>query len=145
VSVARILIVEDDSENRLLMRTIVAQLGHEVFSVADGVAALEALGVDPGELAGHADFDDADRPIELNPPPAGLDWDLVFMDVLLPGPDGREVCRFLRDAGCEVPVVAVTGLAMSGDRESCLESGMNDYVAKPFTVDVVAERVEAWI
>ena len=142
---ARILIVEDDAESRLLMRTLVEKLGHEAHAVADGVAALAALGVDPGGLADHPDFAEPDVPVENDPPPPGLVWDLVLLDVLLPGPDGREICRHLRDAGCGVPVVAVTGLAMSGDRESCLEAGMDDYLAKPFTVDSLAERLGEWI
>lgn len=143
---ARILIVEDDAENRSLMLTMITMLGHEAHAVPDGVRALTALGVDPGELADHPDFSVANLETADDPPdPAPGAWDLVFLDILLPGPDGCEVCRRLRGAGLEMPVVAVTGLAMTGDRETCLDAGMNDYVPKPYTVDGIAEMLENWL
>ncbi len=142
---ARILIVEDDADSRLLIRTMIEKLGHEAFAVGDGMGALGILGVDPGELAADVDptvgsvFDDGE------PPPTDGNWDLVLMDVVLSDLDGRDVCRQIRAAGRDVPVVAVTGLAMSGDRESCLEAGMDDYMAKPFTVDVMTDLLTAWL
>ena len=133
---ARILIVEDDPENRLLLETAVRALGHEAGAVGDGLSALSALAVDRGELA-----DDPDAPAFAPEPPTGA-WDLVLMDVRLPGPDGRVVARRLRDQGWTGSVIAVTGLAMSGDRESCLEAGMDAYLAKPYTLESLREILD---
>ncbi len=134
---ARILVVEDDAENRALLLTMLEKLGYEAAGVSDGVTALRALGLEPGDLGS-----DPDLPAEPMPAPDGP-WDAVLMDVVLPGPDGRDVTRRMRELDDALPVVAVTGQAMSGDRESCLASGMNAYVPKPFTVDLIRDALEA--
>jgi CheY-like chemotaxis protein len=67
------------------------------------------------------------------------DIDLVLMDVMMPGLDGFDTMRIIRqlDAYKQLPIVAVTAKAMAGDRERCLEAGANDYIAKPVNVDVL--------
>ena len=102
----KIAVVEDNPDNRLLVRVILESL-YEVVEYETGFAALDGL---PGE-----------RP------------DLVLLDISLPEMDGTEVLRRIRaDAQLRaLPVIALTAHAMSGDREKYLEAGFNDYVTKP--------------
>ena len=67
------------------------------------------------------------------------DIDLVLMDVMMPGLDGFDTMRIVRqlDGYKSLPIVAVTAKAMMGDRERCIEAGANDYIAKPVNVDVL--------
>jgi len=65
------------------------------------------------------------------------DIDVVLMDVMMPGLDGLDTMRIVRqlEGYRNVPIVAVTAKAMMGDREKCMEAGANDYIAKPVNVD----------
>ena len=114
----RILIVEDDES---LRESLVGQLLlHEAFETAEaatGAAALEAA--------------------------RARRFDLILLDVGLPDMDGRDVCRLLRREGVEVPVVMLTGAASEADTILGLDSGANDYVAKPFRLGVLLARVRA--
>ncbi len=114
----RILIVEDDEG---LRESLAGQLRlHEAFETAEaatGAAALEAA--------------------------RGRRFDLILLDVGLPDMDGRDVCRLLRREGIEVPVVMLTGAASEADTILGLDSGANDYVAKPFRLGVLLARVRA--
>jgi len=67
------------------------------------------------------------------------DIDLVLMDVMMPGLDGLDTMRIVRqlEGYRDLPIVAVTAKAMIGDREKCIEAGANDYIAKPVNVDVL--------
>jgi CheY-like chemotaxis protein len=67
------------------------------------------------------------------------DIDLVLMDVMMPGLDGLDTMRLVRqlEGYRDLPIVAVTAKAMIGDREKCIEAGANDYIAKPVNVDVL--------
>jgi len=108
----RIAVVEDNPDNRLLVRVILEPL-YQVTEYENGFAALEGL---PRE-----------RP------------DLVLLDVSLPEMDGTEVLRRLRADPClrELPVLALTAHAMAGDREKYLAAGFDDYVSKP----IIDERL----
>lgn len=108
----RIAVVEDNPDNRLLVRVMLESL-YEVIEYENGFAALEGL--------------PKDKP------------DLVLLDISLPEMDGGEVLRRLRaDATLgQFPVIALTAHAMAGDREKYLAAGFNDYVAKP----IVDEQV----
>lgn len=110
----RIAVVEDNEDNRLLLQAI---LGDDFW--------IEEYESGPEALAGITD----------DPP------DLVLMDISLPGMDGTEVLERLREdpAVPSVPVVALTAHAMSGDRESFLEAGFDEYISKPI-VDEEALR-----
>jgi len=109
----RILLVEDDSVNRMAMERILAKLGCSVLSAGNGREALEIL--------------------------AREKVDLVFMDVQMPVMDGIEASRNIRrEMRLDVPIVAMTAYAMAGDRERFLGCGMDDYVSKP--VDVARLR-----
>ena len=102
----KIAVVEDNPDNRLLVQVILEPL-YEVTEYEDGFAALEGL--------------QKARP------------DLVLLDVSLPGMDGPEVLNRIRaDAGLrELPVIALTAHAMTGDREKYLRLGFDDYVTRP--------------
>jgi CheY-like chemotaxis protein len=95
--------------------------GHTVVIAADGHQALAALDKEP--------------------------FDLVFMDVQMPGLDGFEVTKALREkekaTGKHLRIVAITAHAMKGDRERCLAAGMDDYIAKPILVKELIQAAEA--
>src|ERR1700681_3344471 len=115
---AKILIVEDDAE---LREALVDQLAlHEEF---------ESIGVETG--AGG-----------LQAAKAG-EIDLVIMDVGLPDVDGREAVRILRKNGFKAPIIMLTGHDTDSDAILGLESGANDYVAKPFRFAVLLARIRA--
>jgi two-component system, sensor histidine kinase len=102
----RVLLVEDDSVNRMAMERILAKLGCTVLSASNGREAVDMLGRE--------------------------EVDLVFMDVQMPVMDGMEATRIIRDElKLSVPIVAMTAYAMAGDRERFLRGGMDDYVSKP--------------
>lgn len=77
-----------------------------------------------------------------------LKYDLIVMDWHLAGLDGLRCARAIREdeekTGIYTPIVAVTACAMPGDRETCLQAGMNDYLSKPFSMDQFSEIVERW-
>ena len=114
----KILIVDDDTD---LRDTLVEQLSlHEEF---------EASAVDTGAKGASA--------AKANAP------DLVLMDVGLPDTDGREVVRSLRKGGFKAPIIMLTGHDTDSDTILGLESGANDYVAKPFRFAVLLARIRA--
>jgi two-component system, cell cycle response regulator DivK len=109
---ARIAVVEDNADNRMLLRAMLGQ-AFEVSAFDDGSAALAAFA--------------ASRP------------DLVVLDISLPGMNGLEILATMRaDRGlAAVPVIALTAHAMSGDREKYLAAGFDDYVTKPIVDEAI--------
>lgn len=105
----RILVAEDNPINLELASRLLEKMGHSVLTAGNGRQALAALE--------HARFD------------------VILMDVQMPGMDGLEATRLLRQreqaAGGHIPVIALTAHAMKSDRERCLASGMDEYIAKP--------------
>jgi PAS domain S-box-containing protein len=71
-------------------------------------------------------------------------YDLVLMDVQMPEMDGHEATRAIRSAGHRMPIIAMTANAMKGDREKCLASGMDDYIAKPVNPKRLLEKINQW-
>lgn len=104
---SRILVVEDHPANRKLVRDLLRREGHEVLEAVDGDRALQAARSEP--------------------------LDLVVMDVQLPGTDGLTATRLLRadPATADLPVLALTAHAMTGDEERVLAAGCDRYLAKP--------------
>ena len=113
----RILIVEDEPAIAGLLRDDLALEGYDVVAVGDGEAATAA--------AGSSRFD------------------LVVLDVMLPGKDGFEVCRELRSAGLTVPIIMLTAKTQESDKVMGLEIGADDYVTKPFSPREFRARVRA--
>jgi CheY-like chemotaxis protein len=105
----RILLVDDNAFNQKVGTLKLAKRGHSVQTAGSGKEALAALDREP--------------------------FDLVCMDVQMPEMDGLEATRLIREkekgTGRHVPIIAMTGRAMKGDREVCLEAGMDGYVTKP--------------
>ena len=112
----RILVAEDDPTIAEVVTRYLELDGHEVIRVADGVTALN-------------------RAISDAP-------DLVLLDIMLPGLDGLEVCRRLRESS-PVPVVLLTALGAESDRVAGLELGADDYITKPFSPRELVLRVQA--
>lgn len=115
----RILLVEDDPDMARLVEQALLDDGYAVEVAADGLVAL-------GLARGGA-------------------FDSVVLDVLLPGLDGREVCRTLREEGRMVPVMMLTALGEVLDRVHGLDVGADDYLAKPFSLDEFLARLRALI
>lgn len=117
----RVLLAEDNPVNQRVARLLVQSWGHRVTVAGDGQRALDAL--------------------------AESSFDVVLMDVQMPILDGLQATRRLRERereeGGHVPVIAMTANAMRGDRESCLEAGMDDYLAKPIDAPALFDRLEA--
>jgi PAS domain S-box-containing protein len=120
----RILLAEDNTTNQQVALGILKRLGLRADAVANGAEALRSL--------------------ELLP------YDLVLMDVQMPEMDGLEATRRIRDPKStvrqhDVPVIAMTAHALRGDRERCLEAGMNDYVTKPVSPQELANALARWL
>ncbi|WP_405737001.1 response regulator transcription factor [Streptomyces sp. NBC_01537] len=113
----RILVVDDERAIRDALHMILSRRGYEVLLACDGEEALEMV--------------ESARP------------DLVILDVLLPFMDGLTACRRLRARGDEVPVMMLTARDTIGDRVTGLETGADDYLAKPFATDELVARIRA--
>lgn len=72
-------------------------------------------------------------------------FDLIFMDIQMPHMNGLEATRVIREKYPDIPIVAMTAQSMKGDREKCLEAGMNDYISKPIKIDTVIEIITKWV
>jgi DNA-binding response OmpR family regulator len=110
-----VLVVDDEDNNRELLRQELGEANFDVLLAADGPGALE--------LAHRAD--------------------LVLLDIMMPGMDGREVCRLLRvDPRCKsVPVVMLSALDQVKDKLQALDMGANDYVTKPYDSDQLIAKI----
>ncbi|HVC14497.1 MAG TPA: response regulator transcription factor [Acidimicrobiales bacterium] len=113
----RILVVDDDPGVRAALDRALRLDGYEVASVADGASALDAL--------------------------AGSPPDAVVLDLGLPGIDGLEVCRRMRTAGDDTPVLMLTARDAVHDRVLGLDAGADDYVVKPFALAELEARLRA--
>jgi DNA-binding response OmpR family regulator len=113
---AAVLVVDDDPTVREVVITYLSKAGHTVTSAADGNEALESVAQSPPEL--------------------------VVLDLMLPGVDGLEVCRRLRETG-DIPVIMLTAKGSVSDRVVGLELGADDYVTKPFSPRELVLRVDS--
>jgi len=120
----RILLAEDHPVNSEVMLAILGQLGYQAKAVPDGREAVKAL--------------------------QAMSYDLVLMDCQMPEMDGYEATRMIRDPSTgvlnpRIPIIAVTACAMVGDREKCIEAGMDDYLSKPVGPDKLAQMLRRWL
>ena len=116
---AKILLVEDNDMNRDMLSRRLLRRGYDVVMALDGQQAVEMAA--------------AEKP------------DLILMDMSLPVLDGWEATRRIKAAAetREIPVIALTAHAMSGDREKALESGCDDYDTKPIDLPRLLEKMAA--
>ncbi len=117
----RVLVVEDNPINRIVIERMLQKLGHSVDIVNDGDTAIQ-------------------RAQEIH-------YDLLFMDVNMPGLDGLQATRRIRalpTLHAKVPIIALTASAMANDRQDCLSAGMNDYLSKPINIEGVKRVVDRW-
>jgi|GEM_PF-2413192 len=120
----RILLAEDNIINQKVALKMLSGLGFKADFVANGLEAVRAL--------------------EL------INYDVVLMDCMMPEMDGYEATAVIRNPDSSVlnhsvPIIAVTANAMVGDREICLQAGMDDYIAKPLKKDELAKMLDKWL
>jgi two-component system sensor histidine kinase/response regulator len=117
-----ILVVEDNPVNQVVAKKLLENQGYQVTIAVDGRDVFDKL----GETV----------------------FDLILMDVQLPDMDGYEVTKMIRElekiAGVHRPIIAMTANAMQGDREKCIESGMDDYISKPVEPEQLYSMIEKW-
>jgi CheY-like chemotaxis protein len=114
-----VLLAEDHEVNRELFTLLLGKMGCRVVTARDGIEAVE-IG-------------------------ASRRFDLVLMDIFMPRMTGYEASRALRDKGYTGPIVAVTASALKGERENCIEAGMNDILVKPFKKEDLAAILAAYL
>ncbi len=125
----RILLAEDCADNQRLIAVVLKKAGAEVVVVENGRLAIEQLTVD-GTVDGV-----------LTEPSA---FDVVLTDMQMPELDGYTAARILRAKGIDIPVIALTAHAMSGEREKCLAAGCADYSTKPINRENLIQCVSKW-
>ena len=122
----RVLMVEDNSVNMLIAVTMMEGWGLVVAQAQDGIQALAAV---------QQAFDD------------GEPFDAVLMDVQMPRMGGHEATRALRNtqAGCHLPIIALTAAALVSERSTALEAGMNDFLTKPVDAERLRSSLARWL
>ncbi len=117
----RLLVVEDDRVNQRVIELLLERIGLSSVIVSDGAAAVEVATFEP--------------------------WDAILMDCQMPGMDGLEATRQIRQRlnGRLLPIIALTANAMTGDREACVLAGMDDFIAKPVRQEELQACLERWL
>jgi PAS domain S-box-containing protein len=120
----RILVAEDNPVNQKVAQALLRKVGVQSDVVANGREAVNAL--------------------------LSIPYDLVLMDCQMPEMDGFEATRKIRRQGSKslnscIPIIAMTALAMQGDREKCIQAGMNDFIAKPVLQRELTEMLARWL
>ena len=118
---SKILIVEDNEKNMYLISYILKKKGYEIIGATTGEEGVELA-------------------IKEKP-------DLIIMDIQLPGIDGLETTKRIRASGTNgnIPIIAITSYAMTGDREKALEAGCTGYIEKPINPDTVMSEIEKYL
>ena len=115
-----ILVVEDNEKNMYLISFIIGKMGHRVIQA-------------------HTGEDGVELAVREKP-------DLILMDIQLPGIDGLETTKRIREAGiCCVPIIAITSFAMAGDRERLLAAGCNGYIEKPIDPETIMGELNVYL
>ncbi len=117
-----ILLVEDNPVNQKLAKLMLTRAGYKVEVAKNGAVAVDKF---------------------INAP---QDFDLIFMDIQMPEMDGIEATKVIREKGfSDIPIIALTAHAMKGDKDACLDAGMNDYITKPIKRELVLNILKKWI
>jgi signal transduction histidine kinase/ActR/RegA family two-component response regulator len=118
---ARVLVVDDNGISQRVAETLLTQLGCRVDKADDGSKALNLV--------------------------QERSYDLVLMDCLMPGMNGWDTTRAIRAAehGRRIPIIALTASVMSGDRQRCVDAGMDDFLAKPIDMETLRRTLEKWL
>ncbi len=116
-----VLVIEDNEQNIYLVTFILEKFGYEVIQARDGREGIEIAK-------------------QRSP-------DLILLDIQLPGMDGYEVARKLKDLReiQDTPIIAVTSYAMSGDREKALNAGCSGYITKPIDPDTFMDSIQQYV
>jgi len=119
----RILLAEDNLINQKVAQSILGKIGYKADVAANGLEAVRALKI--------------------------INYDVVLMDCEMPEMNGFEATAVIRDPESKVlnhkvPIIAMTANAMTGDREKCIEAGMDDYMTKPVKKEILAAILEKW-
>jgi PAS domain S-box-containing protein len=120
----RILVVEDNPVNQKVASAMLKKMGFKADIAAGGQEGINALQIIP--------------------------YDMVLMDCQMPEMDGYEATRRIRNSASgainpSIPIIAMTAAAMQGDREKCIQAGMNDFIAKPVLITELAEMLTRWL
>jgi PAS domain S-box-containing protein len=120
--VFKILLAEDNFINQKVALRIMSEAGYKADAVMNGIQAVKA--------------------VEDNR------YDVILMDVQMPEMDGMTATRKIRElksANSNVPIIAITAHALMGDKEKCLEAGMDDYLSKPIRSEVLIQKLDKWL
>ena len=116
-----ILVAEDNPISQKVAKYMLQKSGYKITSAQDGETAVNLITENPDM------------------------YDMVLMDIRMPKLGGRDATRMIRERGFkEIPIIAVTAECMQGDREKCLEAGMNDYISKPIKREMIFQMVKKW-
>jgi CheY-like chemotaxis protein/HPt (histidine-containing phosphotransfer) domain-containing protein len=116
----RILVVEDNPMNRLLANTILKQYGAKVSEAENGAEAVSILKKES--------------------------FDIILMDMQMPIMDGTEATIQIRnDLQIHTPIIALTANVIQGEKEKCIEAGMNDFISKPFEENTLLQVISRWL
>ncbi len=115
----KILIVDDDPRNIFALKLTLKSRGYAVETCTMAQEALDVLKADP-------------------------DFSVILMDMMMPGIDGYEAIRTIRNTPeiKDIPIIAVTAQAMQEDRQKCIDVGANEYISKPIDVDFLLTAIE---
>jgi len=119
---SRILVVEDNLVNQMILKSMLKKMGYQTLVAGNGREAVVLLE--------HETVD------------------AILMDCQMPVMDGYEATREIRcltNSNCDKPILAVTANVMATDRGKCLESGMDDYIKKPVSTEIIKEKLDHWL
>lgn len=117
----KILIIDDDSRNIFALKAVLKARGLDCITATSAMEGMNLL--EQNEVA------------------------VVLLDMMMPEMDGYETIKMLRvdPVHSEIPIIAVTAQAMTGDKERCLEAGANDYVSKPIDIDLLVRLMKPYL
>jgi two-component system, sensor histidine kinase len=115
----RILVAEDNYINQKLMEKLIQSKGWECKLVGDGSEVVKEL--------------------------KSSSYDMVLMDISMPDMDGYTATHLIREFDTKIPVIGITANALTGFREKCIDSGMNDYISKPFRKEELFEMINRYL